>query len=811
MKLLKAGLSIFSCIILVYALNTKNGDIPPLGKFLSPFTGFWKNAEATSSNKSENLDLKGLKGAVVVQYDLNRVPHIFASNNYDLYFAQGYVTAKDRLWQMEFQTHAAAGRISEIVGEKAIELDRYQRRIGMVYGAQQSLAGIRADPETKESVEAFTAGVNAYIKKLTPADYPIEYKLLDYEPESWTPLKCALLLKLMAYDLAGQGDDLYMTNILNKYGLEVVQDLFPDYPFREVPIVPVGTKLDFKPVAVPAPPANFSGAYVPNLFLKHKEEGIGSNNWAVSGAKSVTGYPLLANDPHLQLNLPSIWYQVQLVAPGINAYGVSLPGAPNIIIGFNKEVSWGVTNVDADVQDWYQIKFKNSLKQEYWHQNQWKPIRQVTERIKVRGKKSLVDTVYYTHHGPVVYHNKKEKPFKKNTPVFHAFRWIAHEKSNEIRTFYLLNRASNYQDYLAALTWYTAPAQNFIYADVHQDIAVWVNGKFPLKYKNQGKFILDGTNLAHDWSGWVPQTHNPHLKNPERGFVFSANQFSTGPDYPYYLNWQYASPDRAIRISQRLAAMQKVSVDSLRQLQNDNFNILGEAVLPVLLSQINLNKLPKNEQQAWHELKNWRYLNNANEIPPTIFDVWWQKLTKAIWHDEFKSGEGLEMRYPSQDRTIQLILQEPQAQWFDNVSTPIKETLPYLVTRTFSETMAELTKLHGPIGKSWEWGRFKNTSIQHIASLPGFGKENIMIGGGPNIINATGERKGPSWRMVVALGPQVKGYGVYPGGQSGNPGSFYYDNMIETWRMGKLNKLVYLQSANEQKENVLATLNLQPE
>ncbi|MDQ4139288.1 MAG: penicillin acylase family protein, partial [Bacteroidota bacterium] len=519
-------------------------------------------------------------------------------------------------------------------------------------------------------------------------------------------------------------------------------------------------------------------------------------------------FPILANDPHLELNLPSIWYQVQLVTPDMNVYGVSLPGAPSIIIGFNQHVSWGLTNVDADVMDWYQVKFKDKTQQQYWHGNQWKPIRKVVEEIKIKGAPSVLDTVSYTHHGPIVY-EQADQVFNKQTPVKHAMRWIAHDPSSEVLTFYLLNRAKNYNDYRQALTYYTAPAQNFIYADVAKNIAIWPNGKFPLKWPEQGKFILDGTDPAYDWQGWIPQSHNPHVENPSRGFVSSANQFSADPkQYPYYLNWQFAPPQRGIRINQRLAQMRQVTVDSMRQLQNDNLNIHAQTILPALLAVIQKEKLTKAQQQALGVLASWNYFNDANQIAPTIFQKWWPALDKAIWEDEFGSTEGLELRFPSQDRTMQLILTEPQARWFDNETTPAKETLEQLATKSFQASIDSLQQHYGPPGPKWQWAQVKSTDILHLAKLPGFGKNDLLIGGGAGIVNATGARKGPSWRMVVALGPEVQGYGVYPGGQSGNPGSFYYDNLIETWRQGKLFKLAYLETPSDPAAQKMVQLRL---
>ncbi|AIZ62913.1 penicillin acylase [Hymenobacter sp. DG25B] len=805
---MKAFTAVLISLLLTWVLNVRQGDVPPMGKFLSPFRGFWQNAEREQDFPAQQtLTLPGLQQPVQVRFDDKRVPHVFAQNDHDLYFAQGYLTARDRLWQMEFQTHVAAGRLSEIVGEKRLETDRFFRRMGLPFGAKRSLAVMMANPTTRTVLESYSAGVNAYINSLTPATLPFEYKLLNYTPEPWQPLKCALLLKFMAWDLSGRTDDLRLSNILSKYGPAVLKDLFPDYPLREDPIVPVGTPLDFKPVPVPSTPKEFSAELSNNTQRNEPDAELGSNNFAVSGSKSASGFPLLANDPHLQLNLPSIWYQIQLSAPGVNVYGVTIPGAPTVIIGFNTDVAWGVTNVGADVLDWYQLKFKDASQREYWHDGRWKPIRRVVERIKVRGQPDRLDTVLYTHHGPIVY-NHDEKPFLSQTPIRHAMRWTAHDGANEVLAFYRLNRAHSYPDYTAALSTYGSPAQNFIFADAGNDIAIWPNGRFPLKWRDQGKFILDGTNPAHDWQGWIPQTQNPHVKNPARGFVSSANQFSAGPDYPYYLGWEFGSWDRGHRINQRLARMTGATVDSLRLLQNDNLGINAQLMLPRLLALLRGQPLSPAQQQVEQTLSRWNYFYDAGAVGPTVFELWYKTLLKQLWEDDFGLQAGPEMRYPSRDRTNTLLLTEDHSPWIDDRRTPAVETLPQLARQSFQFAVDSLQRKFGPLGPTWNWANQKSTDILHLAQLPGFGRMDIVCGGGAGIVNATSERNGPSWRMVVALGPQVHAFGVFPGGQSGNPGSAHYDDLIETWRLGQLNELIFLRSATEANPRITTAWSL---
>ncbi|GAB3734355.1 penicillin acylase family protein [Hymenobacter agri] len=816
--MIKALLALAASITLVWMLNTKHGDLPPFGKLLSPYRGFWQNGERPGDFPDrQTLALPGLRQPVTVRYDDHRVPHVFAQNDADLYFAQGYLTARDRLWQMEFQTHVAAGRLSEIVGPARLETDRFFRRMGLPFGAANSLKSMMADPGTRTVLESYSAGVNAYIGQLTPATLPFEYKLLDYRPEPWQPLKCALLLKFMAWDLSGRTDDLRMSNILRQYGPAVVKDLFPDYPQREDPIVPVGTPLDFKPLAAPPVPKSFEAAYAMQQLRTEPDAELGSNNFAVSGLKSASGYPLLANDPHLQLNLPSIWYQIQLNAPGLNVYGVTIPGAPAVIIGFNENVAWGVTNVAADVLDFYQLKFKDASKREYWHDGRWKPVRRVVEHIKVRGQPDRLDTVLYTHHGPVVY-DKNEKPFLNQTPIGHAMRWTAHDGANEVGTFVRLNHARTYADYTAALATYGSPAQNFIFADNEKDIAIWPNGRFPLKWRDQGKFILDGTDPAYDWQGWIPAAQNPHVKNPARGFVSSANQFSAGPDYPYYLHWTYGdSYARAHRINERLAAMTQVTPDSLRQLQNDVLDLNAQLMLPRMLALVSdpaLGATPpaasSAEGNVLAELRRWPYQYTASAVGPTIFNLWYNTLVKQLWQDDFPiATTGPALRYPGRDRTNTLLLSEPNSPWVDDRRTPTRETLPQLALQSLRFTTDSLTRKFGPLSPKWHWAAQKSTDVLHLLQLPGFGEMDLDCGGGAGIVNATSERNGPSWRMVVALGPQVKAYGVYPGGQSGNPGSPFYNNLLETWRVGKLDELVFLRSATEANPRVATAWTLQ--
>jgi penicillin amidase len=804
-KILKAVLAIELAIALTWLLGVRLGNIPPIGKLLNPAGGFWNNSEPEKMLTSSTIHLNNIGQEITVQYDKDAVPHLFAANDHDLYFAQGYITARDRLWQMDMQARMAAGRVAEVMGAELLDQDRYFRRMGLTWAAERSLALMLKDPVMKNVLEAYTEGVNAYINQLSPAEYPLEFKLMDYRPAPWKPINSILIFKLMAETLSAASDDFQMSNNLKQLGTAVTRDLFPDHPFLADPVIPQNTPWNFTPQPIPETPDNLLAANNDIQPLRPRPEGIGSNNWAIAGSRSVSGYPLLANDPHLNLTLPAIWYQVQLIAPGVNVYGVSIPGIPCVVIGYNQQIAWGLTNAEADAVDWYRVQFRDATKNEYWYKGHWNTVSKRLEPIKIKGGKTIVDTIAYTHQGPIA---RQSGPWdsqdNEGVPIAYALSWVAHAESEEIRTFYLLNRGKSYNDYQQALQYFSSPAQNFIFASVQKDIAITSNGRYPLRYPEQGKFILDGSAPADDWHGWIRPDQNPSVKNPERGFVSSANQAATDSTYPYYLGWQFGSAERARRINDRLAHMQAATVDSLRIMQSDNYSVLAEEVLPCLLSDLKQGQT-NNYAIALQALQQWNYHFDADSIGATIFNLWWNLFYKSVWSDEFDK-KSVRLRWPSRDRTVKLLLTEKEAHWFDDRRTPQKETCAMLINQTFMKTVDSLFTKFGPPGPAWRWGSGRQCRIAHLAGINAFSLGPFAAGGAPSTIDALGEDFGPSWRMVVEMGPVVKGYGIFPGGQSGNPGSYYYDNLFDAWKQGQLHPLLYLQSKEERPETIMSTL-----
>ncbi|MHB1922126.1 MAG: penicillin acylase family protein [Chitinophagaceae bacterium] len=781
MKWIRVLFSLILTVALLFFLNERWGQLPPLGKFLSPQQGFWENAESLHENFSDLLHQPYLEDSVAIYLDERLVPHIFAQNEHDLYFAQGYITARFRLWQMDIETRAAAGRISEVLGPGAIEFDRSQRRKGMVVAAENALKGLEANPVTKDESDAYTAGVNAYISSLNQHTLPLEYKLLDYQPEKWNNLKCALLLKYMADQLTGGVDDLEYSNAMKIFSTADLHLMFPDFPDTLDPVIPIGT-------AFPKPTIH---AVIPlfQLKLARKIAGIpedvqkpnpenGSNNWAVSGEKTKSGAPILCNDPHLDLNLPSLWFEAQLHTPEMNVYGATLPGEPGVIIGFNNFLAWGVTNAQRDVKDFYSIRFKNASKNEYWFNHAWKKSKKRIEIIHVRGGKTILDTVAYTFFGPVMY--DQSFPDTVSLHPFLAERWTALDSSNDFLAFNLLNHARNYADYKEAIQYFQCPGQNFVYADKTGNIAIREQGKFPLEWKDQGKYILPGLDSTFMWQGFIPMKENPHILNPARQFVSSANQNPTDTTYPYYYHGDFKY-FRGHRINTRLQLMNHIRIRDMMKLQTDNYNSLAAEALPLMFHFLNPKLVDQKDQIFLSRLKKWDFLNNPQSYCATYFTLWWDQLYKNIWDDEM-SRSSLPLPWPGNGTTIQWLLRDSTMKFIDNIYTQKLETLSDQVSSSFIVAAKEARNLQKQ--HLLEWGKYQGTDILHLTRLPALSRMRLFTGGGADIINATEKKHGPSWRMIVELTTKIKAFGIYPGGQSGNPGSFYYDNMINDWVAG---------------------------
>lgn len=801
---------------LLWALSTvhivADKPLPPLGSFFNPFSGFWKNAEPQSGLHFKPCDLAGLQAEVQVVFDDMLVPHIFAQNTEDAVMVQGYLTAQFRLFQMDLTTRKASGRLSEVLGMRTFEIDRKTRRRGMTFAAENDLLGWSKSPRTMALLKAYTEGVNAWIEQLSPAEYPVEYKLLNFKPEPWTMLKSALVTEAMAETLCSGEDDLEATNALALYGRATFDYLYPEWNPQQQPIIPdTGQWKDLRVFTPPPAPE----AVQPAADLGFLDAGqpyqtpldeyiVGSNNWAVSAVKTQNGHALLANDPHLNLTLPSIWFQVQIHTPETNVYGVSLPGVPGVVIGFNENIAWGVTNVGHDVSDFYRIQWVDEAKKQYKLDQETKHVTVRIEEIKIKGKETFIDTVRYTVWGPMAFEHEKDSPLRD-----YAFRWLAHDipEASAVEVFFGLNIGKHYADYKSTLTGYDAPAQNFVFASKTGDIALQVQGKYPVRGKEQGRFLQDGSKWANATHTYVPWDQVPSMKNPSRGFVFSANQHSTPPTYPYYYLGGFED-DRSRRIYNRLDWLKDATPESMKSMQLDNFSQRAADCLPAMLNLLDRKALNQEEIAMVDLMANWDFQYNPDQLAPTIYEAWSDSCYLLTW-DEMTAVQkaGKPILFPEVWRWIDLMKNDTTNIFFDIKETTYRETAREVVLTAFKQ-MSDYFKQHPE--KKLNWGQARPVKIKHLAQIDAFSRLDLPVGGHKSAPNAINNTHGPSWRMIVDLGEQITAQGVYPGGQSGNPGSKWYDNMVDIWAKGQYLPLVYLKSAEDTSERIMGKQRFSP-
>lgn len=785
MRLIAAVFVLVISFVFIYILANPAGTLPALGPLLDPVHGCWANAESVNKDFTQTIKIPSVQDPVAVWFDERLVPHVKAANDHDLYFVQGYIHAYFRLWQMDMETRAAAGRISEVIGNKALKFDRTQRRKGMVYAAENSLKAAEAEPRTKLMLDAYTAGINQYIASLSYKELPLEYKLMDFKPEAWNNIKSTLLLKYMADDLTGYTEDIPLTILRDALSPQDFNFLFPEKISGSTPVIPSGTVFDKPSLSKPGVPNDSVWAHFKaSDYAVKRTEGTGSNNWALSGARTQSGAAILCNDPHLGLNLPSLWYEIQLQAPGINVYGVSLPGAPGVVIGFNDSISWGFTNNYRDVKDFYLIKPVEGKANEYWFSGKQLNYTDRVERIAIKGKADFIDTVHYTIQGPVMYDEHFYGPGDLKAPL--ALCWMAHKATNELLALYELNRSKNYPGFVNAIMHFQCPAQNMAYADRAGNIAICGQGQFVNKWNEQGRFVMNGSDSSTLWKELIPMRENPHVLNPPQGFVSSANQSVTDSNYPYYYNG-YFYEFRAWRINQVLNSLQHATIQDMFKLQNDTYSVLAANTLPIMLKYLSPSDMNIEGKKIFEELKKWDYNLSAESIAATAYQLWWGKLYNDIWRDDFQNIPVT--LWPSDERTMQIMQTDTGSKFFNNWNTAIIEHLSDMVLLSYAETLDSLVKLERD--NKAEWYKTKNTTLMHLAKLAPFSYPGLKIGGWGNTVNAAKGDHGPSWRMVVQMGKEIDAYGVYPGGQSGNPGSKYYADYLQNWVDGKYYQLQF--------------------
>lgn len=800
MKYFQLNVLFWSCMLFlwVYALSNQLFSVPPIGNLLNPFGGIIANEEPKKTGWQKNIELtkSTVHEQVRVFFDERNVPHIYAENQKDLYFAQGYVTASQRLWQMDFLTYVASGRLSELLpGESFLSFDRMQRRMGIAESAKSSLKLIEKDAATMEALNAYTKGVNSYIGRLKYKNFPFEYKVMNYRPEPWSNLKSVMVMKYMASSMTGYDEDLFLSKMILALGEGPFNELFPDLLPKNTPIQASLGKRSREFFVRTDVPAYLNFAFLSaesKVPLEAFNPRLGSNCWAVGKDKSLSGFPMLAADPHLNLTLPAVWMEMQLSCKDLNVYGVSIPGTPFIIIGFNEHIAWSITNAARDVKDWYKVLIDDEHKNYKFEQN-WLPLASRVEEIKRKGQSPFLDTVFSTQHGPLVFDKKFSDPRQEN--AYLALKWQLQTPSNELATFMKLNRSTNYRAYRDALKGFSSPALNFVFISKSDTIAADHHGLFPVKFKGQGKFVLDGTRADHLYNKYIPEDSLPRTVNPAGRFIVSANQRPTDGGYDYYYNG-YFSENRAYYIAELLRKPGKLGTKDFMRMQLDNTNSLAREMVPHLIKAIKQTALNVAERSYLQGFGRWEGQFDSSDPYASFFEEFWENIRKQTW-DEIRRYPFFKS-YPDDLVLASLIKTSADSPYFDNMYTPERETPSDLVTACFIATLRNGKQDY--LRKTLRWDETHKVNFAHLGRIPGLGVMDVASPGHPEAINAVSSGWGPSWRMIVEMGDRVKAVGIYPGGQSGNPGSVDYSSSINDWAKGKYYDLHFFYTVQEAED-----------
>ena len=721
--------------------------------------GYYYVKTATLPQTSGRIALRGLSATAEIQRDAHGVIRIEAASLTDLFFAQGVAHAQERLWQMEFQRRLGAGRLAEVLGEAALPTDRFMRTLGVYRAAEEAYRAL--SPEIRDQLDAYIAGINAYLRTNPPL--PLEFRLLGFRPEPWKPADALVWAKLMSWELSKNYEEELERYRLLARGLtkERINELMPPYP-EDAPTV-------LKSVAAsPGPGAEALAASLLEAGARTRVGLEASNNWVVAPWRSKSGGALLANDPHLRLTAPSIWILMELKAPGFYAVGASFPGLPGIVIGRNDRIAWGVTNMGADVQDLYVLE---EAEGGYRYQGAIRPYRVREEVIRVKGREPERLRVRETVYGPVI-SDVVEAPGGK--PL--ALRWVSLDPGDTtLEAFLRLQRARNFEEFLAALRYYVAPSQNFVYADRSGKIAYIAPGKIPIrKPGHTGAYPVPGTG-EWDWQGWIPFEALPRVEDPPEGYIVTANQKPVPKDYPYLLGVDWAEPYRAMRIEALIRAREKHDLESLAAIQLDEVSLLYAAFRPVL------ERLrPRSEAgRAWQKrLLAWNGDTRAKSEEASVFEAWYTELSRL---PEAEVGK----RYWEEPRYLlrAMLGGDPACSARGVGCLEFAADALEAALRRLGKEVPSWGQLHPAV--------FRHLVMSNDRRVRRLFERRIAHGGDRYTVNVGIYRPedfqmfwGPSYRQLVDLGRPEQSRFIHPMGQSGNVLSRHYADLLPLWARG---------------------------
>ncbi|MBL7996652.1 penicillin acylase family protein [bacterium] len=791
-------------------------------------TGYFLIMGSQPQVKGE-IRLYGLKSDVKIIRDSFSVPHIVAANENDLMFAAGYAQAQDRLWQMDFLRRVSEGCLSEVLGSRTLSADKALRTIGFARTAKMITDSL--DERTRALLQSYADGVNMFIHS-NQDNYPIEFVLLGFSPRDWKIENSVGIARLMAWQLSmGWYVDVTYDKILDSVGFQKTQDILPQFP-NDAPVIvkdpPSGILMSTMPKTAA------EGRYDMNAFVSnrgHHYSGIldefvnanlfvkdligstgftiGSNNWVVSGARSISGKPILANDPHLGHGVPSTWYEMHLKADGWDVTGFALPGSPFVVIGNNRDIAWGVTNVMCDDADFYKEKIKDSL---YLIDGKWEKLKWTTEEIAIKDSISVVFSIPFTHRGPIV---NGIYDISNDLTDAVSVRWLGHDASGEVTAFWKMNVARDWPEFREASKTYKVPGLNVVYADKDGNIGYQCMSGIPIRRSGNGIAMMDGTTMLNDWNGTVLFEYLPYSFNPDGGYLASANNKISGTWASYFVSNYWEHPSRIKRIDQYLSAKAKFSVEDFQVLQKDHYSFHAKEVVPYILEACKDDSLfmytgskdAVNYQyrESYLFLKHWDLKMAHDSRGAAIFNVFFQKLLTHLYKDEL--GESLFESFIKLSNiptrvTSQLLINKSSL-WWDDVRTKEIENRDEIIRKSLRDAVDLLSERLGREPGGWTWGKLHSLTFEHPLGKQKpldylFNVGTYAMGGNTTTVNNTEYHYsdpqfktllGASMRRIVSMNDPSHPLTILTLGQSGQPYSDHYYDQTKLWLNGQYKKV----------------------
>jgi len=817
--------SVISLVIVLVLISVSFAGIPSLYKLLNPASGIMAPGSEPylPGVTQKTLDINGETSTVILNRQSDGFIGIASNNTRGLYYEQGYLEAQYRIEEMTILELTSQGNLSSVAGPSVVSMDIFYRELMDNQIAQEELNNLSRSSATYLDLQYFVDGINAYIANLNPSQYPVLFKLLDFSPHQWTVKDVLEIQQLFLWENSAGGlDPIYFNYALDKMPENVIKAFYPAYPAGvQNPIVPYSANPSvyseagdmsnlslYTPswnnssaasVSFAEPSINVAGMSLSQLLtsMRYPYKDFGSNDWAVNGPLTNNRSALVANDPHLTTNVPSIWMGFQLVSPGQNVVGVVFPGFPGVILGHNAKVGWGATNGQVQETYFYAEQINPSDPYLYYSNGSWNHFLVYNETIKVAGSNSVDISVMRADNGVVV----------QNDGSTIAMDWTGLRPSYEITFFLHVDRTDSVLQFQQnASEYFKVAIQNWAVADASGNIGIFPYGEYPVVERGNPRGILPGTG-QYNWVGFIPINQIPYLYNPSRGFVFSANQITVSSNYPYYIGWDYESGYRADEIYSLLNSTRSLDTAKMENIQLTIHDFTTNIFLPRLLTA--MVKSGYDNLSVYHDLQDWNGNMTVNSTAATIYYYWIQNYVSGVFmpymkYYDINATDGLGnvsfflgsddyYHGPLIEDLVNWTVNYPDIQWFSNPITGEHGTAYSAMMNALNQTINQLNSKYGELSASWQWGKIHRRYLSSLFGLSTFNTNEIPAAGDGNTINAaygTISDFGPSWRMVVNMSHPATGVGIYPGGISENPLSAYYDNNFYPWNDGVYYRLI---------------------